>query len=247
MLCRRHQDYIYNVSLKLFLDPDDALDATQEVLIKVITRLKTFENKSGFRTWLYRIAFNHFLNSPQRKMERLFERNFDFSQIPANDPPADEPDEATVEEVRVACLTAMLMCLNREQRLIYIVGEVFCADHQTGAELFEISPANFRVKLHRARRNLLNYVTKKCGLIDPNNACRCHKKTRQMIAAGMVDPAKKRFKANFERKINELVLQQKAEICTRVEIDMAELFRDSPFQICDELDLMLSEIVSPPV
>ena len=42
-LIKIHQDYVYNISLKFFLNPDDALDATQEVLIKVITALKTFK------------------------------------------------------------------------------------------------------------------------------------------------------------------------------------------------------------
>ena len=49
ILIKRYQDYIYNISLRLFLNPDDALDATQEVLIKVITHLKTFSCKSFFK------------------------------------------------------------------------------------------------------------------------------------------------------------------------------------------------------
>jgi RNA polymerase sigma factor (sigma-70 family) len=43
------------------LSPFDAEDVTQEVLIKVITKLSQFKGKSNFRTWLYRITFNHFL------------------------------------------------------------------------------------------------------------------------------------------------------------------------------------------
>lgn len=66
-LIKRYQDYIYNISLWLFVHPDDALDASQEVLIKVVTSLNTFKGNSQFSTWLYRIAFNHFLNSPKKK------------------------------------------------------------------------------------------------------------------------------------------------------------------------------------
>ena len=60
-LIKRHQHYIYNVALKMVLSPFDAEDITQEVLIKVVTKLSQFEGKSDFRTWLYRITFNHFL------------------------------------------------------------------------------------------------------------------------------------------------------------------------------------------
>ena len=49
-----------------------------------------------------------------------------------------------IEESKVACMAGMLMCLDREQRLIYIVGEVFEIDHRLAGEIFAIKPANFR-------------------------------------------------------------------------------------------------------
>ena len=242
VLVKRHQDYIYNISLKLFLDPDDALDATQEVLIKVITSLKTFRAESRFRTWLYRIAFNHFLDSPGRKMEKVFDRGFDLEKA-ANIEIQNEITDAEIEEVRLLCSTAMLMCLNREQRLIYIVGDVFEADHHTGAELFETTPANFRVKLHRARTDLLNYVKGRCGLVDPNNSCRCSKKANVMIQKGLVDKENLRFNTDFQIKINRFMSKKSREICDDVQVRMLELFQDSPFQVRDELDSMFADIV----
>ena len=167
-LIKRHQDYIFNISLRLFLDTDDALDATQEVLIKVITNLKTYRGKSQFRTWLYRIAFNHFLNTPQRKMEKMLmnQQQSVVAQRQLVTTAAEaEIDEAVIEEVRILCSTAMLMCLTREQRLLYVIGDVFGADHQLGAQLFNISPGNYRVKLHRAKADLLNYVSGRCGCL----------------------------------------------------------------------------------
>ncbi len=241
ILIKRHQDYIYNISLKLFLDPDDALDATQEVLIKIITSLKTFQGKSRFRTWIYRITFNHFLSSPKRKMEQLFDRNFDFDTA-KNIPSEDEISPQAIEEVRIMCSTAMLMCLTREQRLIYIIGDVFEADHHLGAELFDTTPANFRVKLHRARADLLNYVKGRCGLVDPKNPCRCNKKAGVMIRAGFVDRENLRFNTEYQQKIREMVAQNR-EICVAEnQRRMTELFQDSPFQTRDELDEMFRKI-----
>jgi DNA-directed RNA polymerase specialized sigma24 family protein len=49
--------------------PHDAEEVTQEVLVKVITKLSTFKGKSTFRTWLYRIAANHVLNMKRRWAE----------------------------------------------------------------------------------------------------------------------------------------------------------------------------------
>ncbi|MCA4898148.1 MAG: RNA polymerase sigma factor [Bacteroidota bacterium] len=243
LLIKRYQDYIYNISLRLFIHPDDALDATQEVLIKVVTSLKTFRGNAQFSTWLYRIAFNHFLNSPKKKTETLIEENpkafGSFSEE------VDETiSEAEVEEVRILCSTAMLMCLNREQRLIYIIGEIFGADHQLGAELFDMTPANFRVKLHRAKTDLLQYISGKCGLVNPKNPCRCNKKARVMIDRGLVDKNNMRFNASFQQSIAEIVKLTKDETCDDIEFRMKELFFSNPFQIKAELDEMLTGIVA---
>lgn len=67
-----HQAFIYNVAWKMTHSNEDALDLTQEVLIKVITKLSTFKKKSAFRTWLYRIVFNEFLQSKRKAKEELF-------------------------------------------------------------------------------------------------------------------------------------------------------------------------------
>lgn len=71
-LVRRHQPFIYNVAWRMVHDPNDAKDLTQEVLIKVITKLSQFSGKSAFRTWLYRIVFNEFLQAKRRPAEVQF-------------------------------------------------------------------------------------------------------------------------------------------------------------------------------
>ncbi len=65
-LILRHQAWVYNIALRMVFHPHDAEEVTQEVLIKVITRLSTFNGESKFRTWLYRIAINHVLNMRRR-------------------------------------------------------------------------------------------------------------------------------------------------------------------------------------
>lgn len=242
-LVKRHQDYVYNVSLKLFLDPEDALDAAQEVLIKAITRLETFRGASSFRTWLYRIAVNHFLDSPERKMEKLFARDFDLNQIPASYETPLQISEIEIEETRVMCSTAMLMCLNREQRLVYIIGEIFAADHNLGAEIFDTTPGNFRVKLHRAKNDLLSYVGGKCGLINSANSCRCDKKARALARQNLVDKNNLVFNRDFKQKIAQIVVEKRDEVCDRIELDLRQLFQDSPFQTRNELDALFASLL----
>ena len=54
VLVPRHQDRTYNIALRMVWNPEDAEDITQEVLIKIVTKLSTFEGRSRFRTWAYR-------------------------------------------------------------------------------------------------------------------------------------------------------------------------------------------------
>ena len=55
-LIERHQGWIYNIAVRMLYHPQDAEDATQEILVKVLTRLSSFEGRSSFRTWLYRVV-----------------------------------------------------------------------------------------------------------------------------------------------------------------------------------------------
>jgi DNA-directed RNA polymerase specialized sigma24 family protein len=68
-LLEGHQAWIYNIALRMLFHPQDAEDATQEILVKVLTRLSSFEGRSSFRTWLYRVAFDHLLNVKRGREE----------------------------------------------------------------------------------------------------------------------------------------------------------------------------------
>jgi RNA polymerase sigma factor (sigma-70 family) len=70
-LIARHQGWIYNIVLRMVYFPEDAEDVTQEILIKLLTSLSSFEGRSRFRTWLYRIVVNHVLNMKRSRAEEL--------------------------------------------------------------------------------------------------------------------------------------------------------------------------------
>ena len=52
------QDLVFNLSLRMLGNTADAQDASQDILIKIITRLDSFSQKSSFQTWVYCIAVN---------------------------------------------------------------------------------------------------------------------------------------------------------------------------------------------
>ncbi len=208
-LLKKHQPYIYNIAWKMVQMPDDAQDITQEVMVKVITNLSKFRGESEFRTWLYRIVTNHFLQMTKQKRETLVNEDFGaFSQRLAGIPDIEmtemeQEEKATeIREMNLACMSGMLLCLTREQRLVYILGGLFNADHTVGAEILDISKGNFRVRLSRAKKDLFNFMNDKCGLVNKANPCRCHKKVTAVIKKQILDSKNLLFNrqeyANFQ-------------------------------------------------
>src|ERR1700746_808501 len=200
-LVRRHQPWVFNIALRMLWRRDRAEDATQEILIKVVTKLSTFRGQSKFRTWLYRIAVNHLLNVRKYAFE---EQSITFTDmvLALDDPPdLDLPDPRSVpvelpllvEEARIGCMTGMLVCLDRRQRLAFILGEYFGVTSEVGGEVMEVSADNFRQLLSRARRDLYQFMNEKCGLVNAANPCRCAKKTRSFMQAGYVDAERLEF------------------------------------------------------
>jgi DNA-directed RNA polymerase specialized sigma24 family protein len=95
-LVLRHQAWIYNIAVRMVFHSQDAEEVTQEVLIKVITRLSTFQGNSQFRTWLYRIAANHVLNMKRRGGERQEPSFASYANAIHETPDLDLPDPKSV-------------------------------------------------------------------------------------------------------------------------------------------------------
>ncbi|MBK8551838.1 MAG: RNA polymerase sigma factor [Ignavibacteria bacterium] len=250
-LVKRHQAWIYNIALKMVWDPVDAEDVTQETLIKIITKLSTFRGDSSFRTWAYRIAANHVINMKKRKMEYQYVSFEKYGDAIINSPDMDLPEQSSlsvdvsllVEETKIGCMNAMLLCLDREQRLIFILGCMFNVNDEVGSEILEMSKVNFRQKLSRARRQLANFMSNKCGLMNKDNPCHCAKKTKLMMNAGHVDPDNLLFSKNYVYTIEKLVPDKIGEFNDLMEIKSSKLFREHPFQQSPDFVRSLNQIL----
>ncbi|MEM6831379.1 MAG: RNA polymerase sigma factor [Bacteroidota bacterium] len=193
-LLKKHQPYIFNIAWKMVQRADDAQDITQEVLIKITTKLSQFKGDSEFRTWLYRIVVNHFLKMKKKPREEMFTEGFGahaerLDGIPdvALTEMEQQEKEAEIRELNLGCMAGMLLCLTREQRMAYILGELFGADHTVGSEILGISKQNFRVRLSRARKDLQSFMNDRCGLVNKANPCRCYKKVTTLLDAKLID------------------------------------------------------------
>lgn len=247
----RHQAWIYNLALRMVHHPEDAKDATQEVLIKLFTRLATFDGRSSLRTWLYRIVVNHLLNMRRSRAESRGITFEEYGYALDGTSDAELPDtqavpadvQLLIAEARIGCTTGMLLCLDREQRLIFILGGIFGVSDVVGAELLELSRDNFRQKLSRARRDLQSFMQDKCGLINTANPCRCAKKTRGFITAGHIDPNNLRFARERVTRVRDVAARVSDEIAG-LDAAYAEVYRDHPFQNSPDFVAAMTELMN---
>lgn len=236
-LVGRHKDWIYNISLRMTGNTHEAEDVTQEVLIKIVTKLSTFQFKSSFKTWLYRITINHVMTMKKKGKERVFSSFDKHSDILDSLPDSDLEDKLPVgknlliEETKVECMLGMLLCLSREQRIVFILGGIFGMESSTGAELLEISDANFRKRLSRSRQELKNFMNNKCGLLNSSNSCRCARKTKAAIERGIIDPDNLQYADDHVKRVRDMVDNYDTTVDDMMALRYQELFKENPYKI----------------
>ena len=203
------RDRIYRLCLRMTASPADAEDAMQEILIKVITRLAMFRGDAAFSTWVHRIAVNHLMDRSKSVVERM-QLTFDAFSTDLRDglsaSPSAAPDAALLErEVQLACTHAMLTCLDREDRIVYVLGDIFGVDSDDGGYICEISADTYRKRLSRARARVRTFLSANCGLVNQSAACRCSKRIDVAVRSGRVDPQRLQFTDTTQRVTEELV------------------------------------------
>jgi len=179
------QDRIYNLALRMLWHPSDAEDATQEILMKVITHLSQFRQESAFMTWVYQIAKNHLLTTRRHRAETT-PISFEFigdvleaseteqSQVkPFHESQDGVEQDLLVKDVQLRCTLGMLLCLDREHRLAYILGEVFEVSSAQGAAILTISETAYRKRISRARARLQRFMEPNCRLVNESKECNC--------------------------------------------------------------------------
>jgi RNA polymerase sigma factor (sigma-70 family) len=242
------QSPMYRLSLRMLGQPADAEDAAQEILLRVLTRLSTFRGESAFSTWVHAIAA-HYLKDILRARKRAGAASFDdigeaLDRALAAAPPGDSaptPEDRMLErEVALACTQGMLMALDVDQRLAYLLAEVFDLSGEEAAAVLSITPAAFRQRLGRARSALQAFVAQRCGLYDPDAPCSCSRIAA--VAARRGGGGTRMFSA-LPTETNATAHAEWARLSR-----LARLFRDNPrYRAPDTLTSALRSAISTTV
>lgn len=198
---------IYGLAMRMLGHPADAEDATQEILILIITHLAGFEGRSSFRTWTWKIASRHLLRVKRGRREVIsfddLDRILDEGQREgASVPlvPATSEDALYTREAKFGCTQAMLLGLDREHRVAFILCEILDLSGEEAADVLEIAPAALRKRLSRANQRLQEFMHGRCSLIDEANPCQCARQVPCAIRTGHLVPGHLLYATHPTRK-----------------------------------------------
>lgn len=152
-LIRRHQLAAFRVALRMLGSPADAEDATQEALVQVWRALPSFRSDSAFTTWLYRIVMSRCLNAIAARRPAFELRDDERDRRPG-------PLETAEAHAHLEDLKQAVVRLTPEQRAPLVLREFEGLSYEEIAEVLGISLAAVKGRLHRARLDLLEDMSR---------------------------------------------------------------------------------------
>ena len=182
---------IYHLALRQLGHHDDALDVTQEALIKVTSSLDSFRGESQFSTWVWSVATRCLIDygRVQKKRPQLSFEDFaqDLSEgLMLSEAPRSE-NLVLLGQVKLGCARAMLQCLEAEDRMIYVLGEILELEQTVVAEVMDISHSTIRKRLQRIREKISNELHRMCGVVNTKAKCSCRGRLKRAEELGRLD------------------------------------------------------------
>ena len=193
-LLRSTSGLVFNLALRFLGTVHDAEDASQEIAVKIMTRLSTFRKESAFSTWVYRIAVNPLKDC---RTHQFANAPFSFEMYGADivdERAKDVPDLSEgvdrgmlARELKLSCTNVMLQCLDADSRCAYVLGTMFKVDSSTAADVLGITPEAYRQRLSRARKTVAEFLGAYCQH-GGAETCSCERRVNFAIATHRLAP-----------------------------------------------------------
>nr|WP_305182719.1 RNA polymerase sigma factor [uncultured Schaedlerella sp.] len=205
------QNLVFNLSLRMLGTFADAEDATQDILLKMITHLSSFRGDSAFTTWVFRIAANH-LKNYKKHMFAHYPLSFEYyGNDIENGKAQDVPDltqnvekEILAEELKMSYTNVMLQCLDTESRCIFILGTMFKIDSRIAGDILGITPEAYRQRLSRIRKKMADFLSEYCGEYG-GGRCKCRDRVNYAIQSHRLNPQQLDYTAAAEIPVQTMI------------------------------------------
>jgi RNA polymerase sigma-70 factor (ECF subfamily) len=153
-LVRQYRGRLVSKVLTIVRCPADAEDVVQDALLQAYIKLPTFQGKSSFYTWLYRIAVNTALSRGRHKRVRI---SVDQTRDLLGEDPIDPngaPDTPLLRDEHALQIKRAFAALREDYRTILILRGLDGNDYETIGQKMKLNPGTVRSRLHRARSQL---------------------------------------------------------------------------------------------
>lgn len=168
IIIRRYNPSLYKVGRSYNYNHEDTQDLMQDSYIDAFTGLTKFENRSTFKTWIIKIM----LNNCYKKQQKWSSKNIVISEINENSTPmfsnnqsTDTNKTLTNRELNFVIENA-LQQIPLDYRLVFALREVNGLSVSETADYLNISEANVKVRLNRAKAMLRKEVEKSYSAED---------------------------------------------------------------------------------
>ena len=158
-LVKRYEQKLYNFSLRMCRDAADAEDTVQETFLNVFRYLKDFRYETKFKNWLYRVAASTCIKkrrkskfAPERELslDEFFPQ--DETEIPDRVPRwALMPLDKLLNDELLDKIDEAIFTLPEKYRPVIVLRDIEDFSTAETAQILNLSDANVKVRLHRAR------------------------------------------------------------------------------------------------
>ncbi|MAN98300.1 RNA polymerase sigma factor [uncultured Roseovarius sp.] len=185
---------VFNLAMRMLAHREDAEDATQEILIKIITHLGEVRDTDLAGAWAFRVATRHLSHTARLgRVERMRLSFEDFAEDlnrgqrgPSHLELTEVEHQLALKEVKVGCTLAMLVCLSRPLRMAYILGDIFEMTDTEASEILEIPAGTYRQRVRRARLTVSGFLQSNCSLQSRSAPCRCENRITPALQMGRI-------------------------------------------------------------
>ena len=158
-LVKRYENKLYNFSLRMCRDHSDAEDMIQETFINVFRYLKDFRYETKFKNWLYKVAASTCIKkrrkskfAPEKELSLDEFRPGNENEVPDHVPEwALMPLEKLLNQELASVINQEILSLPKKYRLVIVLRDIEGFSTAETAKILNLSPANVKVRLHRAR------------------------------------------------------------------------------------------------
>jgi RNA polymerase sigma factor (sigma-70 family) len=152
---RLYNAAMYNTTLRIVRDPDDAEDVMQEAFLKAFAKLKSYRGEVSFGAWLKKIVVNKALDFLRLKKERI-----SIDEVGEIVEAEDDPAQTIEFAYNAEFIKKAILALPEGYRIVLSLILLEGYDHEEVSGILNISNATSRTQYHRAKKKMIALMKK---------------------------------------------------------------------------------------